>query len=166
MTEHKNKLALTILSDTELMFVREFDFPRDLVFEAFTKPEHMRRWWGPASFKMTVCDMDFRVGGSYRYELVGDDGDEPKFKGEYREIERPKRLVFTQIYDVEPYEKSVAIVSIDLHQEADRTKLAVVITAESKEMRDGLISSGMEHGMAISYDQLDVLLTSLSGASI
>lgn len=165
MTERKNKLSVTVISDTEFMLVREFDFPRELVFEAFTQPEHVRRWWGPFNLKMTVCDIDLRVGGAYRYEAQDSDGHISPFKGEFREITPPSRLVYTFIYDVEPYNSHTAVVTIAFEDLGGRTRMDETILCESLMARDGMLGSGMENGASMAMDQLEQLLERLSGAA-
>src|SRR5262245_36667149 len=99
----KNKLDVTLPSDREIRFVRDFDAPRELVWEVFTKPEHVKQWWGNSRLTMTVCEIDLRVGGHYRYVGHTPDGREVPFKGEHKEIVPPERIVFIEIYDVAPY---------------------------------------------------------------
>src|ERR1043165_10303824 len=98
----RNALTLSLPSDREILLTRVFDAPRDLVFEAHSKPEHVRRWWGPARYEMVVCEMDFRPGGTWRFVQRGPEGDEHGFHGEYREIVRPERLAYTFEYEGAP----------------------------------------------------------------
>jgi uncharacterized protein YndB with AHSA1/START domain len=165
MTTPRNKLVLTTPSDLEIKMEREFNAPRDLIFEAFTKPEHVRQWWGPCALMMTVCDMDVRVGGDYRYELQAEDGSISPFKGTYREITPPSKLVYTFIYDVEPYNSHTAVVTIAFDDLGGRTKMTEVILCESNMARDGILGSGMEYGATMSMDQLEDLLARLQGTS-
>lgn len=166
MITPRNKMVLTTPSDLEIKLEREFNAPRDLIFEAFTKPEHVRQWWGPCTLTMTVCDMDVRVGGAYRFELKGQDGHLSPFKGEFREITPPSRLAYTFIYDVEPYSSHTAMVTIDFDDLGERTKMTEVILCESLMARDGILGSGMEYGATMAMDQLEDLLARLQGTSV
>src|SRR5437879_7117556 len=78
--------TMSLPSDREIVMVRTFDAPRQLVWEAFTKPEHVKQWLGPRRLRMPVCEMDVRPGGAYLFTHVGDDGVEHKFRGEFREV--------------------------------------------------------------------------------
>src|SRR5690349_11338602 len=92
------KLKVTLPSDKEILLSREFDAPRHLVFETMTKPEYVSRWWCCMDgYRMTVCDIDLRVGGKWRFAMVGPGGNEVAFRGEYREIVVPERIVQTEI---------------------------------------------------------------------
>src|SRR5690606_5079811 len=96
----KNKLTLTLPSEREILLTRAFAAPRRLVFAAWTQPEHVVRWWGGCrAMTMPVCEIDLRVGGQFRYLLRMPDGSEFPFKGEYREVVAPEKLVHTQIFD-------------------------------------------------------------------
>src|SRR5690349_16890269 len=113
-TKQKNRATVTILSDTEILISRAFDAPRDLVFEAITEPEHVRKWYGCADMQMVICEIDLRVGGKWRYVLRMPDGSEHGFHGEYREIVRPARLVSTESYEpIGPGHEMVATVTLD-----------------------------------------------------
>jgi uncharacterized protein YndB with AHSA1/START domain len=163
MNVPRNKMVLSTPSDLEIMMVREFNAPRNLIFEAFTKPEHVRQWWGPCTLTMIVCDMDVRVGGAYRYELKDQDGNLSPFKGVYQEITPPSKLVYTFIYDVEPYNSHTATVTITFDESGGATKMTEVISCESVMARDGILGSGMEYGAAMAMDQLEDLLARLQG---
>ena len=102
----RNPLTLMLPSDREILMTRVFDAPRRLVFEAWTKPEHVRRWYGCAAVTLEVCEIDLRVGGAYRYTLRGPDGVTHTMQGVYREIAPPGRLVYTEQYvDAGIYER-------------------------------------------------------------
>lgn len=151
--------VITLPSDTEYLITRSFDAPADLVFTALTTPEFVRRWWGFETSEWLVCDVDFRVGGKWRY-LIRDEGMEVGFFGEYREIDRPNRLVFTEMYegvpDPGPDSHPVNIVTLD---EADGvTTMTVLVQHASKEDRDAVLESGMEGGMQVSYNRLEDLV--------
>ena len=131
------------------------------MWEATTRPEHVRYWWGLRASKMRVCNMDFRVGGTWRYELgyKGNDHVDP-FTGEYKEIKAPERLVQTFRYDIPEFRHFVATETATF-EETDggtRTKLTVVIEHATVDARDGHLQSGMEGGMSETHDRLDELL--------
>lgn len=165
MSATKNKLTITTPSDLEIVMSREFNAPRSLVFEALTKAEHVSKWWGPGCVEMISCEIDSRVGGSYRFVVRGPDGGEHPFKGVIRELDPPSRLVQTQIYDVEPYSQFEALMTTILEDLGHGTKLTVTILHQTKEARDGHLGSGMEQGAAMSYDQLEELLEELQGGT-
>lgn len=147
-------LVITLPSDREIAMSRVFDAPRDLVFEAWSKPEHVKNWWGMRGSTMIVCEMDFRPGGAWRYVLLEADGQEFPFRGVYREIVRPELLSYTFIYDVEPYSKHEAIETIIFNEEDGRTTLICTTIYDSVEARDGILNSGMEEGANQIYDRL------------
>lgn len=155
--------TLTMPSDTEIVITREFDAPRALVWEAMTKPEHVRRWWGIRGSELSVCEMDVRVGGSWRYVLAdSDSGREDAFSGEYHEIVPPERVVFTERY--EPIPGSDHVITTTLTEQNGKTKLHAHLKYTSVEQRDGHIMSGMEGGMQETYQRLDELLEELAAA--
>jgi uncharacterized protein YndB with AHSA1/START domain len=143
---------------------RIFDAPRALVWEATTRPEHVRYWWGLKASRLRLCQMDFRVGGTWRYELArkGSDAIDP-FTGEYREIQPPERLVRTFRYDRPEFREFVATETAT-YVEIDggrRTLLTVVIEHQTVAARDGHVQSGMEGGMNETHGRLDDLLAVL-----
>jgi uncharacterized protein YndB with AHSA1/START domain len=152
--------TLDLPSDLEIRMTRGFDAPARLVFEAFTKPEYMKRWWGPRCVPLHICEIDFRVGGAFRLVGRGPDNIDHAFHGIYREIVRPERLVFTQIY--EPYPDDEALVTVTLAERDGVTLLTCTILHASKEARDGHVQSGMKDGAAESYDRLAELVASLA----
>jgi uncharacterized protein YndB with AHSA1/START domain len=154
-------LTVTLPSDREIALTRVFDAPRRLVFEACTKPQHLARWWGPHGSTLIVCEMDLRPGGAWRFVLRGPDGQEHPFKGVYREIVPPERVVQTFIYDVEGIRDHEAIETLTLDEQDGRTTLRVVVLHQTKEARDGHIQSGMEAGAGQSYDRLAELLKTM-----
>jgi uncharacterized protein YndB with AHSA1/START domain len=147
-------------SDREIVMTRLFDAPRHLVFEAMTKPEHVRRWWGilDERYSLPVCEIDLRPGGAWRYVGQGPAG-AFAFHGVYREIVPPDRLVFTEIYD--PFPDAVSVVTVVLTEEAGKTRFTATALYPSREVRDSVIQSGMERGAGISYDRLEDLVNEL-----
>ena len=153
----------TTPSDREIALTRLFDAPRRLVFEAMTRPEHVRRWWGilDDQYSLTVCDIDLRPGGAWRWVGRGPRG-EFAFHGVYREIAAPERLVYTEIFEPFPDEESV--VTTLLTEEGGRTRLTVTSRYSSVDVRDAVLKTGMERGAGISYDRLEDLVGELQRA--
>src|ERR1700733_5877235 len=146
--------TLTTPSDREIVMTRIFDAPRHLVFEAWTKPEHVARWWGWRDSTLPVCEIDLRPGGAWRFVLRKSDGEEYPFKGVYREIAAPERLVYTECFD-EPSAGSPEWLSTVTFEEQDgRTKLTCTSLHKLKEARDGHLKAGMEAGAAQTLDRL------------
>ena len=150
----------TTPSDREITLTRLFDAPRHLVFEAMTKPEHVRRWWGilDERYSVTVCEIDLRVGGRWRFVGRGPQG-EFAFHGVYREIVSPERLVYTEIYD--PHPDGESVVTQTLAEERGKTRMTITASYPSKDVRDMVLKTGMERGAAISYDRLEDLVGEL-----
>ena len=147
-------------SDREVRLTRLFDAPRELVFEAMTKPEHVKQWWGRLGegYSVPVCEIDFRPGGAWRFVNRHPKG-EAAFHGEYREITPPSRVVFTEIF--EQFPDSVSVVTAELSGEGGKTRLTATVRYPSLEVRDMVIASGMAHGAGISYDRLEDLVAEL-----
>jgi uncharacterized protein YndB with AHSA1/START domain len=161
--ERMHKATVTFPSDTELVITRTFRAPRTLVFDAITKPEHVREWYGMSSDGMLTCEIDFRVGGGWHYVLAGaPGGPDHSFSGTYHEIDAPGRIVSTESYDNVPGASYRVTVTLD--EDAGVTTLRSRLNYPSQEWRDGHLSSGMEGGMNISYDRLELLLTRLRGS--
>jgi uncharacterized protein YndB with AHSA1/START domain len=141
-------------SPREIKLTRLFDAPRGRVFEAMSRPEHVRRWWGILSdeHSVTVCEIDLRPGGRWRFVGRGPQG-EYGFHGEYREVSAPGRVVFTEIFD--PFPDTVSVVTSELTEEGGMTRLTVTAVYPSQEVRDTVIGTGMARGAAISYDRLE-----------
>jgi uncharacterized protein YndB with AHSA1/START domain len=154
----KNKLSVTTPSDTEILLSRIFDAPRHLVFETMTKPEHVRRWWCMDGYTMSVCDIDFRVGGKWRYVMVGPDG-EVGFRGVYKEIVPVERIVQTEIF--EPFPDSPSLCTMTLEERDGKTYYQTLVQHTSKEARDMHVQSGMEVGAAIALDRLEEIAQAL-----
>jgi uncharacterized protein YndB with AHSA1/START domain len=157
----KNAGNLTIAArgDREIIMTRSFNAPRKLVFEAFTKPELVRRWLlGPPGWSMPVCEIDLRVGGKYRWVWKRDsDGTEMGMGGVYREIIVPERIVSTEKFD-DAWYPGEAVGTIQLVEQGGTTSLTHTVLYESREARDGVLKSPMESGVRGSYDRLEELL--------
>jgi uncharacterized protein YndB with AHSA1/START domain len=152
-------LKVTTPTDREVVLTRVFDAPRHLVFEAFTKPELLKRWFGPRGWSLVVCEVDLRVGGVFRFVLQGPNGRSMGMSGVYRELAPPERSVHMESFDDYPGASQVTTI---LTEHEGRTTLTATVLAESKEIRDAVIQSGMEHGAAESYDKLAELLAELA----
>lgn len=154
----RNKLAITTPSELEIAMTRTFDAPRALVWEMFTRPEHVRQWWGAGHLEVTACEIELRVGGAYRYVGRTPDGAEVPFRGVYREIAAPERLVYTEIYDVPMARDHEGVVTTTFTEQGGATCVHSVVRYDTKETRDMVLGSGMETGAAAGYDQIDALL--------
>jgi uncharacterized protein YndB with AHSA1/START domain len=151
-------LKVTTPSDREIAITRVFDAPRHLVFEAMTTPDLLKRWLtGPPGWKMAVCEMDFRVGGPYRFLWRKTDGSEMGSRGVFREIVPPARFVNTEKFDEYPGE---SLVTNLLVEHAGKTTLTLTVLYESREVRDAVLKTGMAKGVGFSYDRLAELLAS------
>jgi uncharacterized protein YndB with AHSA1/START domain len=153
-------LQVTTPSAREIVMTRVFDAPRELVFAALTKPELLTRWLGVRNgWTMTVCEVDLKVGGAYRYEWRGPDGAELALGGVFREIVAPERIVATEKFD-DPWDQGEALDTMVLVEEDGKTTLTTTVLAPSQEARDAVLESGMTRGVAESYDMLDEVLAS------
>jgi uncharacterized protein YndB with AHSA1/START domain len=150
-------LQVTTPSDREVVMTRIFDAPRHLVFDAFTRPELLKRWFGPRGWSLAVCEVDLKVGGGWRFVLRSPDGKEMGMRGVYLEIDRPERSVHMESFDDYPGESQVTAVFVE---QGGKTTLTATVLYPSQEIRDAVIQSGMEHGAAESYDKLAELLVS------
>jgi uncharacterized protein YndB with AHSA1/START domain len=149
-------------SETDICLTRLFDAPRALVFEAMVKPEHIRRWWGALGdgYSVPVCEVELRVGGAWRFVNRHPKG-EVAFHGVYREITPPERLVYTEL--MEPFPEG-SLVSVELIEEAGKTRMTVTASYPSKQVRDMVLASGMDRGAALSYDRLEEVARELQTA--
>jgi uncharacterized protein YndB with AHSA1/START domain len=159
---NSDTFKVTTPADREIVLTRLFDAPRQLVFDAMTKPEHVRRWWGVLDDKhsVSVCEIDLRVGGAWRFVGRGPKGDFPAFYGEYREIAPPERLVYTEFF--EPFPDGGSVVTQVLTEEGSKTRLTVTAVYPSQQVRDMVLGTGMERGAALSYDRLEEVALQLS----
>jgi uncharacterized protein YndB with AHSA1/START domain len=151
----------TTPSDREIRMTRLFDAPRHLVFEAMTKPEHVKRWWGCLTddHSVPVCEIDLRPGGAWRFVGRGPEGDYPAFYGVYREVNPPDRLVFTEFF--EPFPDVESVVTSTFTEENGKTRLTVTAAYPSLDVRDAVMKTGMTTGASISYDRLEDLVIQL-----
>jgi uncharacterized protein YndB with AHSA1/START domain len=162
-TNTAHRLVVTLPSDREILLTRVFDAPRKLVFDACTKPEHLREWFGPRGFTLPVCKVDLRPGGSFHYILRGPDGSEMAMRGEIREVEAPERIVQTESYDIPGMGWTPASENtLTLAEYDGKTTLTTRVVHVSKEARDGHVGSGMERGAGETFDRLAELLETMS----
>jgi uncharacterized protein YndB with AHSA1/START domain len=155
MNQPANTLQVSTPSDREIVMTRAFDAPRNLVFEAWTKPEHVRNWWGQRTSTVILCEAEVRPGGSWRYVTREENGAEVPFTGVYQEITPPERLVYTEVYDVEPFNSGdPAVNTVTFTEEEGRTLVTITTVYPTREVRDFVLGTGMERGAAESYDRL------------
>ncbi|MEA2660663.1 MAG: hypothetical protein QOH08_235 [Chloroflexota bacterium] len=152
--------TVTLPSDREILITREFDAPRDVVFRAMTDPALIPRWWGPRKYETIVDHMDVRPGGTWRFLNRESDGTEYAFRGEYREIVPPERIV--QTFEFEPLAGHISIETATFTERDGRTLLTNHTLFASKEDRDGMIESGMESGLRETHDRFAELLAALA----
>jgi uncharacterized protein YndB with AHSA1/START domain len=153
--QNTGTLMVTTPTDREVVLTRVFDAPRQMVFDAFSKPELLKRWFGPRGWSLVVCEVDFRVGGGFRFVLRGPDGKDMGMRGSYRELSPPDRSVHMESFDDFPGESQVTAVFVE---QGGKTTMTATVLYPSREVRDAVIQSGMEHGAAESYDRLAELL--------
>ncbi len=154
---NSDSFTVTTPSDQEIRMTRLFDAPVALVFEAMTKPEHVKEWWGRLGegYSVPVCEIDLRVGGAWRFVNRHPHG-EAAFHGEYREVAPPGRVVFTEIF--EDFPDAVSVVTAELTEERGKTRLTATVRYPSKDVRDMVLGTGMATGAGISYDRLEDLV--------
>jgi uncharacterized protein YndB with AHSA1/START domain len=154
-------LRITLPSDREIAMTRVFHAPRTLVYEAHTKPELVRRWLGVhRDWSFAVCDMDLRVGGSYRWVWRNADGRELAMGGVYLEIVAPERIVSTEKFD-DPWFEGEAVSTLTLVERGGKTTLTSTTLYDSKAIRDAVLATPMEEGVSIGYDTLETVLATL-----
>ena len=151
--------SVTLPAEDQILIVREFDAPRELVFRAWTEPELVRRWWHAGRGEMTVCEIDLRPGGSWRYVMVTPDGTEVAFHGEYREVVPGERIVQTEIYD--PFPDAAAVDTLEFEDLDGRTRVTMLVQHQLSEHRDAHVDSGMEEGLQDALDLLEGVAQSL-----
>jgi len=156
------KATVTIPNDEQILITREFDAPRHLVYKAWTTPELVRRWWSGHRGEMKVAEIDLRVGGRWRYVMVANGGFEVAFHGEYREIVPNQRIVNTEVYELPGAADAEGALNTVTFTEVDgRTTLTLLVEVPTRELRDEILSSGMEVGMQEQMELLEQLAVSL-----
>lgn len=157
-------LEIATPSDREVVITRDFDAPRDLVFDCHVKPDLVRRWLlGPPGWTMPVCDIDLRVGGRYRYVWRGPNGEDMGMGGVFREIVRPERIVTNELFD-EDWTGGETLVTTVFTEQGGRTRSTVTVLYASNQAREGALATGMADGMESSYQHLDELLAAMPAA--
>jgi uncharacterized protein YndB with AHSA1/START domain len=152
--------VLTLTSDTDYVITRAFDAPAELIFTALTTPELVKRWWAGEGAEWVVCDIDLREAGHWRWVFRYGDM-EVGFHGDYREISRPHRLVYTEMFEMPgdpPDPDTYPLVTTSLDERAGVTTMTVLVHHQSQEQRDAVLATGMESGMQDSYDRLEDLI--------
>lgn len=160
----KNPLTFSTPTDREVVFTRDFNASRRLVFDCLSKPELVRRWLlGPPGWTMPVCEIDFRVGGRFRYVWRKTNGKEMGMGGTFREIVAPEKIVHVELFD-EDWTGGETTVTTLLTEKNGRTTMTGTVLYVSKEARDGALRTGMADGMTTSYDLLEELLMTMNAA--
>jgi uncharacterized protein YndB with AHSA1/START domain len=154
-----NKLVVSTPSDLEIQMARTFDAPRELVFNAFIDPELIPKWWGPRNTTTVIDTLEARTGGKWRFLNIGSDGTEHAFRGEFREVTPPERIVWT--FEYEPWPGNITVETVTFEEQDGKTTVSTVSTFDTVENRDAMLNSGMETGAAESYDRLEELLATL-----
>jgi uncharacterized protein YndB with AHSA1/START domain len=154
-------LKVTAPTDREIVMTRVFDAPRHLVYEAYTRPGLLKQWLGVfGDWTMPVCEVDLRVGGSYRYLWRGKDGAEMGVRGVFREIVPAERIVCTEKFDDAWYEGEALNTTLFVEQ-GGRTTLTLSVLYASKAVRDAVLRTPMEHGVATSFDTMAGILADM-----
>jgi uncharacterized protein YndB with AHSA1/START domain len=165
MAVSSGSAKLTLPTDEQILVEREFDAPRHLVYRALTEPELVRRWWHAKRGEVTVCEIDLRVGGKWRYAMVTPDGFEVAFHGDYVEIVPDERIVTREMYEGVPAgvseEDAATVNTATLTDTGGGTRLTILIQAANRTSRDAIIASGMELGLQDALDLLEATAGSL-----
>jgi uncharacterized protein YndB with AHSA1/START domain len=152
--------TFTMPSDREIGITRVVDAPRTLVFDLWTRPEHLPNWLlGPPGWTMPICEIDLRPGGKLRFVWRQGDGTEMTIRGEYREVVRPERLVHTESWGPEWPETVNTLV---LTEKDGKTTNTMTVLYPSKEARDAALKTGMKEGMSLGFDRLDEYLRTIA----
>lgn len=151
-----NPMTLTTPSDREIVLARVFDAPREQVFKAFVDPTLVAQWWGPRGFTTIVDKLEAKPGGAWRYIVRGSNGEEDAFRGVFREVTPPERLVFT--FEWEGLPGHVLVETVTLEERDGKTTVTDTSLFHTPEERDGMLQSGMEGGASESWDKLAELL--------
>lgn len=158
-TASSGTAVVTLPSDTQILITREFAAPKHLVYQAWTTPELIKRWWSANRGEVTLAEVDLRVGGKWRYVMIADGGFEVGFHGEYREIVPNERIVSTEVFEGMP--EGEAIDTLTLTESGGRTTLTILVQHQNKAHRDAHIESGMESGLQDALDLLEQVAISL-----
>jgi|ERR1700678_4397654 uncharacterized protein YndB with AHSA1/START domain len=149
------EVAVSLPTDLEIVLSCRFQRSAQLLFEAWTRPEHLRRWWGCEGSTITHCAIDLRVGGAWSLVMRMADGSEHPFHGAYREIQRANRLVYTECYEMPQYGNPEWLTTVTFEELASETVLTHTILHNSREVRDGHLQSGMQEGTVQTLTRLN-----------
>jgi uncharacterized protein YndB with AHSA1/START domain len=152
--------TVTLPADDQILISREFDAPKRLVYQAWTTPELVQRWWSGKRGQVTIVEIDLRVGGRWRYVMVAEGGFEVAFHGEYCQIVPEERIVSTEVFEPMPDEAGL-MSTVTFAEQDGRTTLTLLSQCGSRETRDAILSSGMEVGMQEQMDALEQVAISL-----
>jgi uncharacterized protein YndB with AHSA1/START domain len=157
------RAKVTLVGDTDIRIERVFDAPKHLVYRAVSEPELIKRWWNAKRGVVTVCEVDQRVGGNWRYVMVTPSGQEVAFHGTILELVPGEKVVQTELYEMPGIpEEDATINTMELTESGGRTTMTVVTHCRTPEIRDMIIGSGMEAGMQDAYDLLEDVAKSLA----
>jgi uncharacterized protein YndB with AHSA1/START domain len=157
----KNVMKLVTSGDRDVVVTRNFDAPRQMVWDAYTKPELLKRWLtGPPGWSFAVCEVDLRVGGKYRWVWRGPDGTEMGMGGVHKEVAPPERLVCTQLFD-QDWTGGEAVGTMVFTEQDGKTTMTNTIRYATPEARAAVLKTPMEMGMAMGYDRLDDVLATV-----
>ena len=155
-----NRAVVTLPGETQILITREFDAPRHLVYQAYTTPELIRRWWSGDRGEVTAVEVDLRPGGRWRNDMIANAGFEVAFYGEYQEITPGERIVATEVFEGAP--AAAAVTTTTFAERDGRTTLSILVLHTSRENRDLHLGSGMEEGMQESLTALEGVARSLA----
>jgi uncharacterized protein YndB with AHSA1/START domain len=165
MATSSGTATVTLPSDEQILITRVFDAPKHLVYKAWTTPELVKRWWSGHRGEVTIAEMDVRVGGRWRYVIVGEGGFEVAFHGEYREIVPNQRIVSTEMFEMPGAsahpDTEAPVNTVTFTEVNGQTTLTLLTQTSSKELRDMILDSGMEAGMQLQMDALEQTAVSL-----
>lgn len=154
------KVRVTTRGEREVVITRNFDASCGLVFDALTRPELLKRWYGPDGWTLSICEIDLRIGGKWHFVSERPDGKRIGQLGVYQEIDEPKRIVNTESW--EDWDAGETLVTTELKDENGNTLYTSVILFPSEEVRDAVLKSGLADGVEASYDKLERVLTSIA----
>jgi uncharacterized protein YndB with AHSA1/START domain len=160
VAKNRAPLTVTLPSDREILTTYVFDAPRRLVFETHTQCRHLVNWWGRKGSTLSVCEVDLRPGGAWRFVMRKSGGQEYAFRGLYREVVPPERLVFT--FEFEGMPGHVAVETLTFTEQEGKTRLTSTMLFDTVADRDGMLQSGMEEGAAETMDRLARYLETLA----
>ena len=162
----KNRVTVTTPSDREVAVSRTFNAPRRLVFDAYTKPEMVKRWlYGPEDWPLAVCEIDLKPGGALRYVWRHREKGDMGMGGVFREITPPERIVHTELFD-QDWTGGETLVTTIFDERDGRTTVTSTVRYSSKEARDGALKTGMIEGWSQGLDRLDALLAPATARAV